>query len=127
MSAFSAQIEDCIRHLMRCHRTCLGTAMTHCIEMGGEHARPQHLRLMLDCASLCITTADALARKSQFHTRLCELCADVCDTCAQDCEKLGGMEDCVSACRACVAACRTAARVDHGEILKMASQSPPSA
>lgn len=127
MSAYSGQVEDCIRHLLDCHRMCLGTAMTHCLEMGGDHTRPQHLRLMLDCAAICQATADALMRKSQFHTQLCGLCADICETCARDCEVLGGMEDCVTQCRKCAEACRTAARLDHAEILKLASQSPPSA
>jgi hypothetical protein len=36
------------------------------------------------------------------------------------------MEPCVEACRACAAACREAARLDHAEILKMASELPPS-
>lgn len=127
MSPYSSQIEDCIRHLMHCHRACLGTATTHCLEMGGDHARPQHLRLMLDCAAICQATADALLRKSQFHTRLCELAADVCDTCAADCETLGGMEDCVIACRTCAEACRVAARTEHAQTLAQASRTPPSA
>lgn len=126
MSPYSPQIEDCVRHLLRCHRACLGTAMAHCLETGGEHARPQHLRLMLDCAAICQTAADSLLRKSQFHTRLCDLAADVAETCAKECEALGGMEDCVTACRTCADACRPAARLEHAEILKMASELPPS-
>lgn len=126
MHPFSGQIEDCMRKLQHCHKTCLGMAMTHCLEMGGEHARPQHIRLMLDCAQICAATADFLARKSQFHTRLCALCADICDTCGADCQKIGDMRPCVEACRACATACREAARLDHAEILKMASELPPS-
>lgn len=126
MSVPSSQSEDCIRHLLRCHRLCLGAAMMHCLEVGGDHAKPQHLRLMLDCADFCMTTADALARKSQFHTRLCDLCADICETCAKDCEALGDMEDCVTACRTCADACRPAARNEHAAALKTASESPPA-
>ncbi len=127
MNAYSSQIEDCMQKLLHCHKTCLGMAMTHCVEMGGEHARPQHLRLMLDCAQVCASTADFLARKSQFHTQICRLCADICETCASDCENVGDMEESVAACRACAQSCREAARLDHAEILSMASRLPPSA
>lgn len=126
MHAYDSQIEDCMRKLLHCHKTCLGMAMTHCLEMGGEHARPQHLRLMLDCAQICATTGDFLARKSQFHTQIAIFCATVCDTCAQDCENIGEMEESAKACRACAESCRQAARLDHAEILTMASQLPPS-
>ena len=42
--------------LADCHIQCLSMAMTHCLEMGGEHSRPQHLRLMMDCAAMCALT-----------------------------------------------------------------------
>ena len=36
-------------------QSALGTwiyrvAMNHCLEMGGRHAEPQHMKIMLDCA-----------------------------------------------------------------------------
>jgi hypothetical protein len=127
MNQLSQQVRETIQALQHCHTTCLSMAMIHCLEMGGEHARPQHLRLMLDCAGFCAFTADALARKSQFHNRLAELCAEVCETCEQDCAALGDMEECVEACRACARQCKEIARLDHAEILAMASRSPPSA
>src|ERR1700754_1167611 len=83
MNQLSHQTRDTIEALQHCHVTCHTMAMTHCLEMGGEHARPQHLRLMLDCAAFCAFTADALGRKSQFHSRFATLCADVCETCGE--------------------------------------------
>jgi hypothetical protein len=127
MNQLSQQVRDTIRTLQHCHATCLSMAITHCLEIGGEHARPQHLRLMLDCADICAFTADALGRKSQFHNRLAELCAEVCETCEQDCAALGDMGDCVLACRQCASQCKEVARLDHAEILAMASRLPPSA
>jgi len=126
MNQLSRQVRDTIEALQRCHALCLSMAMTHCLEMGGEHARPQHLRLMLDCAGLCAFTADALGRKSQFHNRFAALCAEVCETCEKDCAALGDMEDCVEACRDCARLCTEIARLDHAEILEMASRLPPS-
>jgi hypothetical protein len=127
MNHLSRQVLDTIQALQKCHALCSSMAMTHCLEMGGEHARPQHLRLMLDCAGLCALTADALGRKSQFHNRLAQLCAEVCETCEKDCAALDGMEDCVQACRYCAHLCTEVARLDHAEILGKASQQAPSA
>src|SRR5215204_5333713 len=126
MNQLSRQVRETIQALPHYHATCLSMAMTHCLEMAGEHARPQHLLLMLDCAALCAFTADALGRKSQFHNRFAQLCAEVCDTCEQDCAALGQMETCVQACRDCARLCSDVARMDHAEILDMASKLPPS-
>jgi len=126
MNQLGRQVRETIEALQHCHAICSSMAMTHCLEMGGEHARPQHLRLMLDCAGLCAFTADALGRKSQFHNSFAALCADVCETCAKDCAALDGMEDCVQACRDCARLCTQVARLDHAEILEMASRLPPS-
>ena len=125
MNQLSRQVHETILALQHCHLTCSSMAMIHCLEMGGKHARPQHMRLMLDCAEFCAFTADALGRKSQFHNRFAALCAEVCETCAKDCEALGDMEDCVQACRDCVRLCTAIAKLDHTEMLDMASQVPP--
>jgi hypothetical protein len=103
--SFDTITSDCIDACLDCHKTCLGTAMTHCLEEGGEHARPQHFKLMIDCAAICTTAADFMLHKSRFHKQLCHLCAEICETCAADCERLGGMDDCAAACRKCAEAC----------------------
>jgi hypothetical protein len=84
---------------------------------------------MLDCAAICAFTADALGRKSQFHSRFAALCADVCETCAEDCAAIGDMEDSVTACRDCARICRDIAKAEgpqQAEIRDMASQLPPN-
>jgi hypothetical protein len=106
MHATSHETDGCIDACLACHKPCLGMAMTHCLEAGGEHISPQHFRLMVDCAAICATAADLMSHKSQFHKQMCGLCAEVCDTCADDCERLDGMEACVEACRTCAARCR---------------------
>jgi hypothetical protein len=129
MNQLSHQIRDAIEALQHCHVTCHTMAMTHCLEMGGAHARPQHLRLMLDCAAFCAFTADALGRKSQFHSRFAALCADVCETCGEDCAANGNMGACVTACRDCARLCRDIAKTDgaqQAEIRDMASRLAPS-
>ncbi|HEX4302098.1 MAG TPA: four-helix bundle copper-binding protein [Rhizomicrobium sp.] len=106
MHAFSRDVTDCIDTCLDCHKLCLGTAMTHCLEMGGEHVAPPHFRMMIDCAAICATAADFMLHKSQFHRETCRLCAIVCEACAEDCERVGGMEDCVKACWACAKQCQ---------------------
>jgi hypothetical protein len=125
MTPYSPQLQDTLGKLSHCHDMCLSMALTHCLEMGGEHARPQHIRLMLDCVAICDTARDAILRKSQFHSGILSLCADICETCAAACASLGQMEDCVAACRACMKACREAARQDHAEIITAAERVVP--
>src|SRR5262245_26450794 len=55
MHAFSKEITACIDACFACQKTCMGLAMTHCLEMGGEHVAPKHFRLMIDCAAICAT------------------------------------------------------------------------
>ena len=109
MNQFSAETRQCIDDALRCHAICLGTAMTVCLETGGDHVKPQHFRLMMDCASICQTAADLMAHKSQFHRQICALCAEICEACAKDCAGMSGMETCVAACRACAQCCRAMA------------------
>lgn len=127
MNQLSQQARRTIESLQHCHATCLSMAMTYCMETGGEHARPQHLRLMLDCAGLCAFTADTIARKSQFHSRAAQFCADVCTVCADDCEALGEMDDCVTACRDCARLCDEISRADHAAIIAEGASHAPSA
>ncbi|HEY4266342.1 MAG TPA: four-helix bundle copper-binding protein [Micropepsaceae bacterium] len=106
MNQLSAETRHGIEEALRCHGVCLATAMTHCLEMGGEHVKPQHFRLMMDCAAMCQLAADLMAHKSQFHRQSCAFCADICEVCARDCEHMEGMEDCAAACRSCAQSCR---------------------
>jgi len=105
MHALSRETDACIDACLQCHKICLGMAMTYCLETGGDHVAPPHFRLMMDCASICATTADFTLHKSAFHHELCRLCADICTACANDCAKLEGMEDCVQTCRQCARLC----------------------
>ena len=124
MDRFSGQLREGMKALWNCHGVCLMTAMTHSLE-SDLHNRAQHFRLLLDCAGACAFAADMLAHKTQFHTQVCTLCADMCDTCAQDCEQLGNLNDCVVACRDAAARSRDLAKLHHAEVVGMASRLPP--
>jgi hypothetical protein len=95
----------CVDECEHCHRICLRTAMADGLEQGGEYVEPSHLRLMLACAELCRSTADALLAAFDTCEDLCALCARVCTQCAESCERLGDLQECVDACRSCSRAC----------------------
>jgi hypothetical protein len=92
-------MQACIDACNACSVTCLSMATGHCLEMGGEHAAPEHIRIMLDCAEICGVAVNFMARQSEHHPHICRECAEICRACAKSCAKLEGMEECVEACR----------------------------
>jgi hypothetical protein len=103
----SEEMQRCIQACLDCHRICLET-VTHCLQMGGKHADPAHIRLLLDCAEICQTSANFMLRGSDLHGRTCAVCAEVCERCAQDCAQFDDaqMKACAEACRRCAESCR---------------------
>lgn len=103
------EMRECISNCLDCHALCTET-MAHCLMMGGEHAAPHHQKLLADCAQACLTSADFMLRRSEFHPQYCGLCADLCKACGDDCERLAQGDEtmmrCVAACRRCEQSCR---------------------
>lgn len=95
-------IEACLR----CYETCFSSAMSHCLEVGGEHVEPQHFRLIMACSEICRACAHVLLSGSQLYRSICRTCAEMCEQCAHNCDRLGDMQDCAEACRRCVEFCR---------------------
>lgn len=101
----SSEMQSCIDACLDCYKTCTSMAMSHCLEMGGEHTVPKHFRLMLACAEICRTSAHFMLIGSEHHRHVCRECAKICAECADDCERVGDMDDCVAACRRCAESC----------------------
>lgn len=104
----NAEMERCIQNCSDCHRSCEATG-AYCTQMGGKHAQPDHLRLLRDCAQICVTSADFMLRGSELHPRVCGVCAETCQRCAESCEQFGGdtqMQECAQVCRRCAESCR---------------------
>src|SRR4051812_22021097 len=97
----SKDMQSCIKECLNCYELCLGTAMTHCLEKGGDHTAPSHFRLMTACAEICRTAAHFMLTNTPHHKGICSQCAEICDECARDCERIGDMQACVDACRRC--------------------------
>ncbi|MEA5616239.1 four-helix bundle copper-binding protein [Cronbergia sp. UHCC 0137] len=103
------QIQQCIENCLDCHSICLNTVTTYCIHQGGMHIEPAHIRLMLDCAEICQTSANFMLRGSELHLRSCAMCAEVCDRCAQNCDRFSDdhqMRVCADICHRCAESCR---------------------
>ena len=101
-------VQACVEDCLNCYEIC-AQAVEHCLRKGGEHAAPDHVRLLQDCAGICRTSADFMLRGSEFHGRACGVCADICERCASDCESLEDdefMKQCAELCRRCAESCR---------------------
>lgn len=106
-SDYSEQMLVCIQNCQDCHRACLQT-FTYCMNQGGDHAEPAHLRLLMDCADICAVTAAFMLRASDLHVHVCAACAEVCRRCADDCAAMGDdtrMKALADTCRHCAESC----------------------
>ena len=107
-SAMSPSMQECIQNCSDCHRICVET-VAYCLQMGGKHAEPAHIRTLLDCAEICQTSANFMLRGSEFHTQTCGVCAELCQACAESCATMGDdaqMQRCADICRRCAESCR---------------------
>ncbi len=101
-------MQECIDLCGDCRESCL-TTVTHCLGMGGRHADPAHITLLLDCADICSASAGFMLRHSSHHKRVCEICSEVCRACAESCRSIGAddaaMKACADVCDRCAQSC----------------------
>lgn len=104
----TADMESCIKLCHECHALCNKT-IAECLKLGGSHAAPDHIQLFIDCAQMCMVTADYLTRQSVIHDRVCKVCSDACRLCAESCDKVAGgnqlLKQCADMCRRCSDSC----------------------
>lgn len=107
-----AALRSCIDECQSCHQVCVET-LAHCLTMGGEHTKAEHIRLLIECAQICKTSVYFMLRRSPEHGDVCRTCADVCEECAQSCEEMEGDEvkRCADQCRRCAKSCREMAKM----------------
>lgn len=107
------EMQRCIDSCIDCYSICTETVV-HCLEMGGQHAKAAHIRLLKDCSTICMTSADFMLGSSTFQEQACRLCAEVCERCADDCERIGANDDrmkqCAETCRNCAEVCQQMSR-----------------
>ena len=99
--------EQCVADCYDCAASCQET-IAHCLSMGGKHAQPQHIALLMDCASMCEAAAGSMSRGSIAHRLVCGACAEICKLCEEDCRSMGDdatMLACAEMCRQCAESC----------------------
>lgn len=106
-AALSAETTACIEHCRQCELACLNMATGHCLEKGGRHVEPDHLRTMIVCARVCALAAEVMTTGSALHRQVCAVCADICDACISSCRDLDDMQACIHACQRCKDSCET--------------------
>lgn len=108
-------MDRCIQLCQDCHALCTRT-IRHCLDLGGRHAGPEHIRLLIDCAQMCQVNVDYMLRGSVLHERVCGICAEACKLCGENCAQIAGddlmLKQCVDLCRRCGESCeRMASKV----------------
>ena len=110
--AISKEMQQCITDCLDCYANCESTVQ-HCLELGGPHAEPRHIGLLLDCAEICRTSADLMLRGSEHSGHVCGVCADICQACEASCRRVGDdetMRKCADSCRRCAESSQRMAR-----------------
>ena len=101
------ELQQCIQQCHECHRECVEVA-EHCLHQGGEHATPERVFLLLDCAEICQTSANFLLRASELYPYTCAVCAQVCEQTKAACERFADSQQmrlCADACQRCADSC----------------------
>jgi hypothetical protein len=96
-----------------CFHAC-SSCVSHCLERGGDHASPDHIALLLDCADACVSMVASMSRRSPIHGIVARMCAEACRRCAEACEQFPDdevMRSCAELCRRCADECDRMAAV----------------
>jgi hypothetical protein len=100
--------------ITQCATTCTSCADS-CLGEEDVASQVKCIRLDLDCADICTTTARVLSRQVEYDANVTraqlEACIAACKACGDECESHGehGMDHCrvcAEACRRCEDACR---------------------
>jgi hypothetical protein len=117
-----AQLAEMIETLNECSATCTACADA-CLSESHVEQLVQCIRLDLNCADICCTTANILTRQMQNNQQvlrsLLDTCVVLCRLCAQECESHAQMHE---HCRICAETCRRCERL-CGELMESLQKS----
>lgn len=125
----SSEMRACMSLCLECHAACTETARL-VMEGNASHSEAEHLVALLDCAQMCLTHADFMARRSPHHARLAAVCADLCNASARLCDEHAeseAMKRCAQHCRKCEESCRRMASASNSSSTSSFSQSQSTA
>lgn len=106
---------DLIANLDQCHESCLA-GIVHSLSEGGDYAKIDHIRWLMDCAEICQFSINFVIRHSEYGGDFLSTCAFICEDCAESCETFfedEHMKNCAEICRNCAGACREAIEEDE--------------
>lgn len=115
-----AEYERCATACSDCQHDCDFCA-SHCAELlvDGHKNHLATLQACRDCADICSSAAQIVAREGAFAGIICEACTNACAHCAKLCEEQGHddkiMQACAEECRRCEKACREMLSAISGE------------
>jgi hypothetical protein len=103
----TSKYQKFINDFTRCAEACY-ECFNACLNEQDISTRKNCIKLLIECAKMCETTALIMSMDGKFVKRQSELCAEVCDVCSQEyalfedehCQK------CAQECRTCADACR---------------------
>lgn len=96
MTITSYHIKACFEAWMKCEALLVNTAGVHTL-------LSKKLKIIDECALICMGTFRELKIKSVNVSRYAILCIGICEECAELCEQLDGenYKQCASTCRQC--------------------------
>src|SRR5690242_16353757 len=100
---------DCVSVCSDTQRACLDT-VRYCLDMGGRFSASGRIRVLLDCASMCQTTAQDSRHGSILYAQSASYCADFCERVARELHPLAAdamIQAGVHACKRCAESCRS--------------------
>ena len=102
-------MRECLQNCTDCHYVCLRTAVSG--DVVGKISA-EDLKLLLNCAEMCRTSADFIDTESAFHKKTCGLCSEICEASAAMCERsnIEIMRQCAQTCRKSADSCRRMAQ-----------------
>ena len=100
-------MHECIELCLRTHQEC-SESFQYCLQTGGDHIDPHHLKLMQSSIEICYTSARFMMLQSPYHQVMCEICAQICTACAKSCEELhdDALAECIALCVSCADSCQ---------------------
>lgn len=103
----SPEMKKCLEACSTCAWECESCA-TACLEEPDVKAREMCIKLLRDCADICVLSAQWMSRGSKYAQALCSLCAEICDACGAECAKFKDehCQRCAQTCRMCAEECR---------------------
>jgi hypothetical protein len=96
-----------LQTVQHCAATC-HQMVTMLLQYPDVQNRSTQIRLLRDCASICVTTAEFLASNSIFAPNIAQVCAQICEICGTECSRHqdAASQHCAKVCLHCAQACR---------------------